>query len=29
MAELWTTESRKKLAKMADILAVAIAVSLP
>lgn len=29
MAELWTTESRKKLATVADILAVAIAVSLP
>src|SRR5262245_40474068 len=29
MAELWTTESRKKLATWADILAVAIAVSLP
>ena len=29
MAELWTTESRKKLATVADVLAVAIAVSLP
>ena len=29
MAELWTTEGRKKLATVADILAVAIAVSLP
>ena len=29
MAELWTTESRKKLATVADIFAVAIAVSLP
>src|SRR5215467_8932153 len=29
MAELWTSESRKKLATWADILAVAIAVSLP
>jgi len=29
MAEVWTTESRKKLATLADILAVAIAVSLP
>ena len=29
MAELWTTESRKRLATGADILAVAIAVSLP
>ncbi len=29
MAELWTTESRKKLATAADVLAVAIAVSLP
>jgi hypothetical protein len=29
MAELWTAEIRKKLATAADILAVAIAVSLP
>jgi len=29
MAELWTTEIRKKLATVADVLAVAIAVSLP
>ena len=29
MAGLWTTESRKKLATVADVLAVAIAVSLP
>ena len=29
MAELWTTESRKRLATVADVLAVAIAVSLP
>jgi O-antigen ligase len=29
MAELWTTESRKRLATVSDVLAVAIAVSLP